>query len=91
MFKYLWILILVPLFIAAWVYTIYVIVKETKEAICSRKLYRAKIIIGDIFCEVVEAIFREHDFIPFWIALNVVILTIASLCSFIAFFAEVKG
>lgn len=91
MFKYLWIFILVPMFIAAWVYTIYVIVKETKEAICSRKLYRTKIIIGDIFYEVVEAIFREHDLIPFWIALNVVILTAASLYSFILFLAEVKG
>ena len=91
MFKYLWIFILAPLFVAAWVYTIYVFVKETKEAISSRRLYRAKIIIGDVIYEVFEAVFREHDLILFWIALNLIILTAASLYSFILFLAEVKG
>lgn len=91
MFKYLWIFILVPMFIGAWVYTIYVIVKETKEAICTRKLYRAKIIIGDVIYEVFEAVFREHDLVLFWICLNFVIITAVSLYSFILFLAEVKG
>lgn len=91
MFKYLWIFILVPMFIAAWVYTIYVIVKETKEAICSRKLYRAKIIIGDVIYEVFEAVCREHDLVVFWIGFNLVIITGASLYSFILFLSEVKG